>query len=206
MTRSSAKKLGYIQVGGNRPDESLQRNAMDRAGVKTRDRYVDRGVSASTASHPGLDALLNDVEPGQTIYVYKLGLIGRSTAHVAQLVADLTAKGVFIETPEGIDSATATGKAMLDMLAIVAEMERAFVSERTRAGLAAAKLQGRKGGRPKVTDPRQSQQAQALRDAGDPVPDIARTLGVSVATIYRITSTPAPRKEATVDIFGQPIS
>lgn len=79
---------------------------------------------------------------------------------------------------------------MLQMLAIFAEMERSFIQERTIAGLASAKAQGRVGGRPKATDTKQARQAQALRDAGESVPDIARALGVSAATVYRITKTP----------------
>ncbi len=181
-------KLGYIRYSTHRQDGSLQHDAMDKAGVKKRDRYTDNGVSGARTSRPGLDALLDDVEPGDTIVVYKLDRLGRSTAHVAQLVKDLTAQGVFIESiSDGLNSSTATGRAMLQMLAIFAEMEREFISERTTAGLAVAKANGRTGGRPKVTDPKQARQAQALRDAGESVPEIARTLGVSAATVYRIT-------------------
>lgn len=78
-------------------------------------------------------------------------------------------------------------RAMLQMLAIFAEMERSFIVERTTAGLAAAKAQGRTGGRPKALDGKRAKQAQALRSAGELPADIARTLGVSVATIYRLT-------------------
>lgn len=187
-------KLGYIRYSTHRQDGSLQHEALDKAGVKKRDRYVDEGVSGAKTSRPGLDALLADVEPGDTIVVYKLDRLGRSAAHVAQLVQDLTAQGVFIESiSDGLNSSTATGRAMLQMLAIFAEMEREFISERTTAGLAVAKAKGRTGGRPRVTDTKQARQAQALRDAGESVPEIARTLGVSAATVYRITRASAAR-------------
>ena len=68
-----------------------------------------------------------------------------------------------------------------------AEMERSFIVERTTAGLAAAKAQGRTGGRPKALDSKRAKQAQTLRNAGESAADIARTLGVSVATVYRLT-------------------
>ena len=196
MTSSTGTRLGYVRVSTGKQDEQMQHDALDGAKVLKRNRYVDHGVSGSKTSRPGLDALLHDAQPGDTIVVYKLDRIGRSTAHVAQLIADCNERGVFIESiSDGLNSATPTGRAMLQMLAIFAEMERSFISERTVAGLASAKAQGRKGGRPKATDMKQARQAQALRDAGESVPDIARALGVSAATVYRITkASPATLK------------
>ncbi|WP_154096512.1 recombinase family protein [Microbacterium testaceum] len=194
MTTSTGTRLGYLRVSTGKQDEQLQHDALDAAKVRKRDRYVDHGVSGTKTSRPGLDALLHDVQPGDSIVVYKLDRIGRSTAHVAQLIAELTNRGVFIESiSDGLNSSTPTGRAMLQMLAIFAEMERSFIAERTVAGLAAAKAQGRTGGRPKVIDSKQARTAQTLRDSGESVPDIARTLGVSIATVYRITKTPAAK-------------
>lgn len=184
----TGQRIGYVRVSTGKQDEQLQHDALDKAGVLKRDRYSDHGVSGSKASRPGLDAMLADARPGDTIVVYKLDRIGRSTAHVAQLLDDLTARGIFIESiSDSLNSSTHTGRAMLQMLAIFAEMERSFISERTAAGLAAAKARGRSGGRPKALDARRARQARTLRDAGEKVPDIARTLGVSAATIYRLT-------------------
>lgn len=188
---STGTRLGYLRVSTGRQDEQLQHDAMDKAGVLKRNRYVDHGISGTKRARPGLDELLSDVEPGDTIVLYKLDRLGRSTAHVAGLVADLTERGIFIESiSDGLNSSTPTGRAMLQMLSIFAEMERGFIQERTIAGLAAAKAQGRTGGRPKVTDSKQAKQAQALRDAAQSVPDIAKALGVSIATVYRITKSP----------------
>lgn len=192
MTSSSTGvRLGYVRVSTGKQDQQLQHDALDKAGVLKRNRYIDHGVSGSKTSRPGLDALLADAEPGDTIVVYKLDRIGRSTAHVAQLIAELTSRGIFIESiSDGLNSSTSGGRAMLQMLAIFAEMEREFIRERTVAGLAAAKAQGRTGGRPRALDGKRAKQAQVLRDAGHSVPDIARTLGASVATIYRLTKAP----------------
>lgn len=189
MTTSTGTRLGYLRVSTGKQDETLQHDALDKAGVLKRTRYVDHGVSGSKTSRPGLDALLADAAPGDTIVVYKLDRLGRSTAHVAQLLADLTERGIFVESiSDGLNSSTPTGRAMLQMLAIFAEMERSFIRERTIAGLAAARAQGRTGGRPKVTNSATSRKAQTLRDGGESVPEIARTLGVSAATVYRITT------------------
>jgi DNA invertase Pin-like site-specific DNA recombinase len=192
MTTSTGTRIGYLRVSTGKQDEQLQHDALDAAKVLKRNRYVDHGVSGTKTSRPGLDALLHDVQPGDTIVVYKLDRIGRSTAHVAKLIAELTERGVSIESiSDGLNSSTPTGRAMLQMLAIFAEMERSFIAERTVAGLAAAKAQGRTGGRPRVADTKQARKAQALRDSGESVPEIASTLGVSIATVYRLTKAPA---------------
>jgi len=188
MTTSTGTALGYLRVSTGKQDEQLQHDALDKAGVLKRNRYVDHGVSGSKTSRPKLDEMLADAQPGDTITVYKLDRLGRSTAHVAGLIQHLTERGIFVESlSDGLDSRTATGRAMLQMLSIFAEMERSFIRERTVAGLAAAKAKGRVGGRPKTLDNKKARQAQALRDANTSPADIARTLGVSVATVYRLT-------------------
>jgi DNA invertase Pin-like site-specific DNA recombinase len=188
MAILTGTRLGYVRVSTGKQDEQLQQDALDKAGVLKRDRYRDHGVSGTKTEREGLKALLHDVQPGDTIVVYKLDRIGRSTAHVAQLIADLTERGVFIESiSDGLNSSTPTGRAMLQMLAIFAEMERSFIQERTIAGLAAAKAKGRVGGRPK-TESAKARKAQALRSAGESVPEIARTLDISIATVYRLTT------------------
>ena len=194
MSTTSTVRLGYLRVSTGKQDETLQHDALDKAGVLKRSRYVDHGVSGTKTSRPGLDALLADAhaerEAGHevTIVVYRLDRLGRSTLHIAQLLAELTEAGIAIESvSDGLNSATPMGRAMLQMAAIFAEMERNLISERTVAGLASAKAQGRTGGRPRAADTATARKAQTLRDAGESVPEIARTLGISIATVYRLT-------------------
>lgn len=188
MDTTTGTKLGYLRVSTGKQDETLQHDALDKVGVLKRNRYTDHGVSGIKTSRPGLDALLADAQPGDTITVYRLDRLGRSTLHIAQLLADLTERGIFIESiADGLNSSTPMGRAMLQMASIFAEMERNIIAERTVAGLQAAKAQGRVGGRPKATDSAQARQAQKLRNGGESVPDIAKALGVSIATVYRIT-------------------
>jgi DNA invertase Pin-like site-specific DNA recombinase len=126
--------------------------------VLKRNRYIDHGVSGSKTSRPGLNDMLKDVRAERaqghevTIVVYKLDRIGRSAAHVVSLVSELQAEGINIRSlSDGLDSSTPTGRAMLQMLAVFAEMERSFISERTTAGLAAKRAQGIVGGRPRLS-------------------------------------------------------
>lgn len=197
MSTPQTIRLGYTRVSTSAQDEQLQLDALDGAKVPRRNRYRDHGVSGTKTSRPGLDALLADAyeerDAGHevTIVVYRLDRLGRSSLHIAQLLADLTERGINIESiSDGLNSATPMGRAMLQMAAIFAEMERNIIAERTVAGLAAAKAQGRVGGRPK-TENAKARKAQTLRDSGESVPEIAKTLGVSIATVYRLTKAPA---------------
>ncbi|MBC9935502.1 MULTISPECIES: recombinase family protein [unclassified Leucobacter] len=193
---AGSAKVGYVRVSTAAQDEALQHDALDKAGVLKRNRYIDHGVSGAKQSRPGLDAMLDDLQAGETVVVYKLDRLGRSTAHVTGLIHDLTERGVFIESvSDGLNSTTPTGRAMLQMLAIFAEMERSFIRERTAAGLAEAKKAGRVGGRKAALDSKQVKQAQALREAGTSVPDISKTMGVSIATVYRVTKVQVSSRE-----------
>ena len=118
--------------------------------------------------------------------VWKLDRLGRNTQHVLAVVDDLTTRGVqFRSLTEGLHTEGAMGKAMLTIMAAFAQLERDTMIERTRAGLAAAAANGRKGGRPRKVDAADAAKARSLRDKGIAAADIAKMLGVSRATVYR---------------------
>ena len=183
---ATGRLVGYARVSTTQQDEQLQIDALVAAGVARRDIYTDHGVSGSKTSRPQLDAMLTHLEPGDVLTVYKLDRIGRSSGHVITLLSDLVARGVHVHSVgDGLDTSTTTGRAMLGMLAIFAEMERSFISERTSAGLATAKASGRIGGRPRSLDSKAAKIAQAEYDKGESVKSIAKTLKVSAPTVYR---------------------
>ena len=186
-----SRVYGYVRVSTREQDESLQLDAMDRVGIHPKDRYIDHGVSGSKTSRPQFDQMLSDVEsgkilPGDKIAVWKLDRLGRSSGHTITIMQGFVSKGVHVQIlSDGIDSSTIAGQAMISMLAIFAQMEVGFIRERTRAGLAAAKAQGRTGGRSRAMDSTQARIAQSEYDRGEPVANIARSLKVGPATVYR---------------------
>lgn len=182
---TQGRLVGYARVSTNAQDETLQTEALFAAGVRRRDLYVDHGVSGSHAVRPALDRMLADVEPGDVVVVWKLDRLGRSSGHVLLLLDTLVQRGVHVRTLDGIDSTTTTGRAMLSMLAIFAEMERGFIRERTIAGLTAARAQGRTGGRPQKLDSESIRYARQLLERGHTMSQAAERLGVSRATLYR---------------------
>jgi DNA invertase Pin-like site-specific DNA recombinase len=121
--------------------------------------------------------------------VWKLDHLGRNTQHVLAVVDELTSRGVgFRSLTEGLHTDGPMGTAMLTIMAAFAQLERDTMIERTRAGLAAAAANGRKGGRPRKVDDADAAKARQLREKGIAASDIAKMLGVSRATVYRYLS------------------
>lgn len=182
--------IGYTRVSTKDQDTSLQDAAMAKAKV---DRvYTDHGVSGTLASRPELDKALDRLDRGDTFVVWKLDRLGRNTRNVLEVIETLIDRGVtFKSLTEQIDlSAGPMGKAMLTILAAFAELERATMAERTRAGLEAAKTKGKVGGRPSVVDPKKLARIKKLTASGDHTrADIADMVGISPATLYRVLQT-----------------
>lgn len=141
---------GYARVSTDTQDTALQTDALIAAGVA--DIFEDHGVSGTTeaASRPGFSACLARLRPGDTLVVYSLSRLGRSMLDVMTTVQTLNAAGIVVRSvTEPFDTGSPMGRAMAGMLAVFSQLERDLISERTKAGLAAAKSRGKKLGRPK---------------------------------------------------------
>lgn len=185
-----ARKIGYARVSTDDQDLTTQLQLLGEEGVRSRDIFRDHGISGAKSSRPGLDALLSYVEAGDLIVVTKLDRLGRSTAHVITMLQELRERGIFVKVLDsGMDNRTIAGSTMLNMLSVFASMEREFIRERTRAGLATAKREGRVGGRPPKVDTKRAALIQRMHDEGTSVTEIAATLGISRPTVYRYLST-----------------
>ena len=176
--------LGYARVSTTDQNPDLQVDALEAADcVRV---FVDK-ASGALATRPELDRVLEQLRPGDTLVVWKLDRLGRSLRHLVEAVNALAERGVgFRSLQENIDTTTAGGKLVFHVFAALAEVERDIIIERTQAGLAAARARGRRGGRPKVMDSNKAAIARQMYDSKEhTVTEIANTLGVSRATIYR---------------------
>lgn len=145
---TKGRKIGYVRVSDHDQSEDLQMDALNAAGCTA--IYRDHGISGVKASRPGLDEALSTLEQGDTLTVWKLDRLGRSTIHLLQILDGLLERGIeFQAITQGIDSTTAVGRMIFGQLAVFAEYERSLISERTKAGMAAAKARGVHVGRPK---------------------------------------------------------
>ena len=146
--------------------------------------FVERGVSGAKDSRPELDALLRKVRRREldVIVVWSLDRLGRSVKHLVGLLDDLQALGVaFVSLKEGLDWTTPSGRLQAQMLAMIAEFERARLQERVRAGLQRARRQGRRLGRP----PRPITSWELAQTALMSVREAARELKVSPSALHR---------------------
>jgi DNA invertase Pin-like site-specific DNA recombinase len=177
--------IGYGRVSTAEQNPAHQIDALTRAGVEPGDIHLDT-ASGAKASRPKLDFVLKLARAGDTLVVTRLDRFGRSVVHLVLLGAELRERGIGLKVIEqGIDTATAEGRAMFGMLSVLAELQRELIVANTRDGLAAARARGRNGGRrPKLT-PDQVATAQRLYDEGEhTVQKIADILGVKRGTLY----------------------
>lgn len=186
--------VGYMRVSKADGSQTLdlQQDALDAAGVPERNIYSDT-ASGKRDDRPGLESCLKALRSGDTLVVWKLDRLGRNLRHLVNVVHDLTERNIGLRVltgqGEAIDTTTAAGKLVFGIFAALAEFERELISERTRAGLAAARARGRSGGRkPKMTPAKVRLAAAAMGKKGTVVGDLCEELGITRATIYRYVS------------------
>jgi len=176
-------KYGYARVSYDQ-SPALQLAALKKAGCKT--IFKDDGLSGATTMRPALLRCLKKLEHGDTLTVWKLDRLGRSLRDLITMLDDLKHRGVkFRSLTEAIDTETPTGRAMWQMIRLMAELERSVISERTRAGVKAGRARGVKFGRkPKLTR-QQIDHARKLIEDGQRREDVAALLSVNRTTLYR---------------------
>ena len=189
-------KIGYARVSTLDQNLALQQDALKEAGCE---KIFIEQMSGSVIDRPALREALEYARSGDTLIVWKLDRLARSMKQLIETIEGLRLRGIgFRSVTEAIDTTTAQGVLVFHMFSALAEFERALIRERTRAGLAAAKRQGRTGGRPpKLSDDDLDMARTLLANPYFTVADVADRLGVSPATLYRYI--PAARTSATAD-------
>lgn len=165
-------------------DAQLQHDALMAAGCN---RIFTDTASGALQSRPELDKLFDQLRPGDTLVVWRLDRLGRSIRHLIDQLSALPDLGIgFRSLQENIDTTTSGGRLVFHIFASLAEFERDLITERTNAGLAAARARGRTGGRPPSLTEDKLATAKKLYDQQDmTVAQIGDILGVSRSTIYR---------------------
>jgi len=194
-----ARLLGYARVSTLDQEPALQLDALAAAGC--RQVYTDH-ASGALDRRPELDRVLADLDDEDTLVVWRLDRLGRSTRHLLELMTVLEQRGVgFRSLREELDTTTPAGRLFFTVFAALGEFERELIVERTRAGLTAARARGRVGGRPS------SLQGDKLAEARRMVAErrltsqqIADVLGVSRSALYRALNRPIGDTAATAGV------
>jgi len=177
----------YCRVSTDDQKADLQLDALRQYAEARRltvyREYVDH-ISGAEASRPALNELLADARRRRfdAVAVWKIDRLGRSVAHLLTVLTELQSLGVaFISLQEAIDTGTPAGRMVFTFLGAVAEFERAIISERVKAGMAAAKRRGKHCGRPNVSI--DSEKIKIMRAEGKSLREIGKILGISHQTV-----------------------
>ncbi len=165
QTATLPRLIGYARVSTEAQDTDPQLDELWAAGCAA---VLEECASGDDLSRPVLARLLRDIQRGETLVVVRLDRLARSVSHLLSVIEQLEARGAhFRSLRDPIDTATPQGMFSLQVLGAVAQLERALISERTKAGLSAARSRGRVGGNPglRAGDPEAIRKTRARRDA-----------------------------------------
>jgi DNA invertase Pin-like site-specific DNA recombinase len=177
-------KYGYARTSTDDQTTALQLAALKRA--RCSHICEDKGLSGATAKRPALLRCLRTLRPGDTLIVWKLDRLGRSLRDLIAMLDGLRERGIrFQSLTEAIDTETPTGRAMWQMIGVLAELERSLITERTRAGVKSAQRRGVKFGRKPKLSAAQIEHARMLIDNGESRQYVADLLNVGRVTLYR---------------------
>jgi len=166
------------------------RKVAERHGWEIVHEYKDRGVSGAKGrdKRPQFDRMLKAANRREfdIIMSWSVDRLGRSLQHLVEFLGDIQHKGVDLYLDQqNIDTSTPSGKAMFQMVGVFAEFERSMIQERVKAGLARARKEGKRLGRPPVSAEIEGKIRDARKE-GQGMLKIARTLGVGVSTVQRV--------------------
>ncbi|KVL85391.1 recombinase family protein [Burkholderia stagnalis] len=176
--------IGYARVSTEEQNLQLQIDALTRAGCQT--IFSDQGVSGADFCRPGLDAALKKLSAGDLLMVWRLDRLGRSLGKLIDLVTHLDKRGIqFGAVMESINTSSSGGVLIFHMMAAIAQFERGLISERTRAGMAAAKARGTAVGRKRALDEQQRAHAIEMLKHST-MTEVAKHFNVHPRTIKRM--------------------
>ena len=178
--------IGYARVSKQQDqDTAAQVWALKKAGGE---RIYQEHDSDGRWDRPELHKLLGHLRPGDVLVVWKLDRLSRSLKDLLHLLEGLNGRGAgFMSITEHIDTTTPAGRMMLQMVGAFAEFEREMIRERTNAGLAVARSEGRVGGRkPKLTAQQQAELIRGVQEERYSMAEAARLFQVHPATVSRL--------------------
>jgi DNA invertase Pin-like site-specific DNA recombinase len=191
-------KIGYARVSTLEQNLDLQLQALKKAGCK---KFFREKVSGARRERPEFLKMLDQLRDGDTIVVWKLDRLARSTRHLLETMETIREVGARFQSlsEPWANTTTHAGKMIMTVFAGIAEFERDLICERTTAGRLAAKRRGVRFGRPRSLNPEQEKLVERLLDEGKAVSEIAETFKVHVATIYRLSGLHAANSWSAIE-------
>lgn len=184
-------KIGYARV--STPDQclNLQLDALEKIGCQ---KIYQEKISGKKKFKPVLDQIISKLRSGDQLIVWKLDRLGRKSGELIKLQETLEQRGIaLVSLTESLDTSTPTGRFSFQVICNIAELERNTLSQRTTAGLAAARKKGRIGGRPLGLSVKCKKKAKIavieynkyLHSKHKSIDDVCAAAGISRATLYK---------------------
>jgi DNA invertase Pin-like site-specific DNA recombinase len=180
------KRIGYARVSTVEQNLDMQVSALRESGCG--EIFSDQGISGADFQRPGLKKAIRHLEAGDMLVVWRLDRLGRSLVDLIATINRLSARRCeFRSLTEAMDTSTSGGRLLFHMMGAMAEFERAIISERTKAGMLAAKARGVQIGRRPSMSPQQIDQALRSVDGGsESLTTAASIYGVHPKTLNRV--------------------
>jgi DNA invertase Pin-like site-specific DNA recombinase len=184
-----------VSTGSQTTENQLRelKTVAERHGWQVVAKFTDEGISGAKGrdQRPGLNSLMEGVmrRDFDKVMAWSVDRLGRSLSDLLSVMGELKAKGVDLYLhQQSLDTSTPAGKAMFQMLGVFSEFEREIIRERVNSGLARAKAQGKKLGRPRRDTPKRLAAIRKLRKRGVGINKIASKLGIGVSVVQRVLS------------------
>ena len=175
--------IGYARVSTVDQETNLQLDAFGAAGVSV--VYQDK--ASGVGQRPQLQSALRALRPGDTLVVWRIDRLARSLSDLLSLLGQIEASGAaFRSLTEPIDTGSAMGLFVLQILGAVAQLERSIIIQRTTAGIRSARDRGVRWGRPPMLSAHDRREVLHLVDHGVPISDVARVYGISRPLVYKM--------------------
>ncbi|GAA3182966.1 recombinase family protein [Lactobacillus helveticus] len=175
--------IGYARV--SKDDQNLNRQ-VDQLQAYGAEKIIQEKFTGTKRQRPGLDQLLQLIRANDVVVVESISRLGRQTLDILNLIQLLHQKQVkFVSLKENMDTATPTGRAMLQMMSVIAELERNLLADRVKEGIAASRRRGVTVGRPRVPQEKLKIAIRMYRSNEYSVKEILATNQISAGTFYR---------------------
>lgn len=183
----SQYRIGYVRVSTHEQNLDLQLDALEAFGC---DQVFEEKGSGAKRDRRHLENMLSQLRPKDQVVVWRLDRLARSLKHLLEIIDVIQDCGAeFVSITEKLDTSSPGGRLIFHVFASIAEFERELMIERTRAGLAAARARGRRGGRPRKWDDKDVLMMKLLMlEPGRDIQAICERFDISRASLYRLAS------------------
>ncbi|MEW9576690.1 recombinase family protein [Bacillus toyonensis] len=175
--------IGYARVSTFDQNLDRQIHSLTQYGC---DKIIKEKCTGMTRDRQGLEKLFDVIRKGDTIVVESISRLGRKTLDILHIIQQFEEMSIhFVSLTENMDTGNPTGKAMLQMLCVIAELERNLIAERVKEGLEASKKRGKKLGRPKLEKEKISIALRMYDSKEYSIKEIVEATGISQGSLYR---------------------